>query len=553
MSVRGAPAGRGSSSGAPVSLPGRPALPARKRRTYGWAPLAALAIGVGAVLYRTVLVLLNIPPSNSDEAVVGLVSLHISQGRAFPVYLYGQDYMGMLEAYLAAPLIKVFGPGVVVLRVPLLLLFAVFLVVMYHLARRLYSPGVAVATVAVLGAGSDRVLSAELTASGGYPEIAVLGALLFLIAVLLAQGRIRRPPLGLAAFGLAAGAAIWSDPLVAPYVATATLLLVATSWRLLRGFGAPALTAGVLVGAAPLIWHDLRAAPGHDSFSVLTAMSGAEGPLTDRLSGALMTGLPMAHNLCPADHCGSARLWWPPVYLTLLAVTGWIALRAGRAALRRRRTGQGGADRVSAVAALALGAAAAMTIVAYARSYAPVFDPVGNVRYLHCLLITTPALVATVARLVRIRAAVPRIAGVLGAALVAVVMLWSTVAVFGNTDRARELAVQRSNVVAELRERGDTRVYAEYWSCHWLTFLSAEEIMCGVLDDFLMPGWDRYPGWRAAVEASDRVAYLAPAGGSFDATLRTALEQAGVDCEVLELYGYHLYAPRLPGARLPGT
>jgi hypothetical protein len=507
------------------------------------ARVTALVIGAVAVLHRAVLVGLGTPPTNSDEAVLGLASLHIAQGRDAPVYLYGQDYMGMLEAYLAAPLIRVFGAGVVPVRAPLLVLFALFLVVMYQLSRRLWSPGVAVATVLVLSLGADRVLSAELTASGGYPEIALLGALLFLLAVRLARGESRRPPLTLAGFGLAAGAAIWSDPLVAPYVAAATLLLVVTSWRHLRGWGAVALPAGALGGAAPMIWHDLRAAPGHDTFSALTAMSGTTGPLGERLHGALGMGLPMVANLCPGDRCGAASLWWPPVYLTLLAVSGWLAVRA----LRR-----GGADVLPGVAGLMLVGAAVVTLVAYARSFAPVFDPVGNARYLHCLLITTPVLVAAVARAWRWSRA-PRLMATVAAGLVVAMMFWSTAAYAGTAARNRVLAQERAALVAALRYSGETRVYSEYWSCHWLTFLSGERVMCGVLDDMLQPGWERYPGWAAAVRAAPRVAYLAQVGAPFDFTVRSALDRSGIAVRTETLHGYHLYVPLHPGARLLGT
>ena len=67
--------------------------------------LVALLLGLAGVGYRLVLTLLTVPVSNSDEATFGLAALHIAQGRERPVFLYGQHYMGMLESYLAAPLI----------------------------------------------------------------------------------------------------------------------------------------------------------------------------------------------------------------------------------------------------------------------------------------------------------------------------------------------------------------------------------------------------------------------------------------------------------------
>ena len=37
-----------------------------------------------------------------DEAVVGLMAKHISEGRELPVFYYGQPYLGSLEAFLVA-------------------------------------------------------------------------------------------------------------------------------------------------------------------------------------------------------------------------------------------------------------------------------------------------------------------------------------------------------------------------------------------------------------------------------------------------------------------
>ena len=57
---------------------------------------------------------------DSDQAIVGLMAKHLSELRAFPVFLYGQTYMLGVEAWLAAPLFAVFGASPAVLKVPLL-------------------------------------------------------------------------------------------------------------------------------------------------------------------------------------------------------------------------------------------------------------------------------------------------------------------------------------------------------------------------------------------------------------------------------------------------
>lgn len=52
----------------------------------------------------------------SDQAIVGLMAKHIAEGRAVPLFFYGQSYMLALEAWLVAPFIWIGGPNVASLR-----------------------------------------------------------------------------------------------------------------------------------------------------------------------------------------------------------------------------------------------------------------------------------------------------------------------------------------------------------------------------------------------------------------------------------------------------
>ena len=57
---------------------------------------------------------------DADQAVVGLMAKHISEGRAFPLFFYGQSYLLAVEAYLAAPVMWWLGPSEVALELPML-------------------------------------------------------------------------------------------------------------------------------------------------------------------------------------------------------------------------------------------------------------------------------------------------------------------------------------------------------------------------------------------------------------------------------------------------
>ncbi|HEY7474338.1 MAG TPA: hypothetical protein VH679_04965 [Vicinamibacterales bacterium] len=58
---------------------------------------------------------------DSDQAVMGLMAKHLSEGRAFPLFMYGQPYMLAVESWLMVPIFWIAGPTVAALRVSLIL------------------------------------------------------------------------------------------------------------------------------------------------------------------------------------------------------------------------------------------------------------------------------------------------------------------------------------------------------------------------------------------------------------------------------------------------
>lgn len=75
---------------------------------------------------------------DSDQAIVGLMAKHLSDGRKFPLFYYGLNYMLGVEAWVIAPFFWIARPSVALMRVPLILmnvLVAVWLVAALH--RRL--------------------------------------------------------------------------------------------------------------------------------------------------------------------------------------------------------------------------------------------------------------------------------------------------------------------------------------------------------------------------------------------------------------------------------
>ncbi|MFE2615226.1 DUF423 domain-containing protein [Micromonospora chalcea] len=545
--------------------------------------LLAVLVGFAAVGYRLALLFADVPPTNSDEATMGLAALHIARGDGFPVWFYGQAYMGTLEAYLAAPLVALAGPSVLVLRLPTLALYALFLLLSWRLTRRLGGDRwYALLVVAVLALGADRVVKNQLIAGGGYPELNPAGAALALLTVglCLTGPGVRLPRW--AAWGLIAGVLLWVDPLILPYVLTLGALLVAWRWRELAGRAGVVLAGALLLGAAPMVVDSIRHGRNPVSAVLAAGGTGAAADWADRLHGGLVLGPPLAMGFCSPGRCATWQLWWAvafPVLLALAALTAWHTLR-------RAWGGPRSAERVSAGVRLALLGGAAGVLAAYAVSNAAGRTPIESSRYLSCLAVAVPALlwplwqaarplaarpltwrrqIAEVAaseeggyrylpEVESIKAASERaagararvagvgalvvLAGVLGTGAAATVeVIRAAPAVHAEADRHRSL-------VDTLGALGVRHVRGGYWTCNRLTYATGENVLCAVVEDDLRPGFDRLPAYRREVAADPDAAWVALAGSPLAARLDARLGPEPGALDVVTVAGWRIYLPR---------
>ena len=73
---------------------------------------------------------------DSDQAVIGLMAKHLSELRAFPVFMYGQTYILGVEAWMAAPVFRIAGPSVLALKLPLIVINIIVGVLLILLLER---------------------------------------------------------------------------------------------------------------------------------------------------------------------------------------------------------------------------------------------------------------------------------------------------------------------------------------------------------------------------------------------------------------------------------
>jgi len=418
-------------------------LPRLKKVNFSLYTKCAVVIIALAMLLRIVLTALGWPVTNSDESTMGLMAVHIASLKDFPIFLWGQNYMGAFEAYLGAVLFHVFGVSVFTLRLTTMLEFAVFLVSMYLLASLLYTKKIALVTLLLLNVGSVMMLYTEFMAHGGYPEILCFGAVAFLLASWLAitsdqDLSPRRQWLRMLAFGcwgLVVALGFWSDYIFLSIILMSGILLVLFCWReLLRGAILP-LLLGLLIGAIPLIIYNVQAPAWRNTLSIIMFLHNSywsllasnpvysHFPIYAQVKGTMLFTLPMAtgapplcidsdwvvlgHGGVPAFHCFNfihrnsgllvIALCWSIGFIVLWMISVFHELRM-LWKLRQWSHGHSGPSVqrqafICHFARLMLLGSAGLTLLQYTSGPISAIFPEYS-RYLIGLLIATPALIA---------------------------------------------------------------------------------------------------------------------------------------------------------------
>ena len=224
-----------------------------KRTLFAALLLAGIACRIGLLTHYTWVDGGDVDVYLADEGVVGLMAKHILEGTSFPIFFYGQHYLGALEAYLAALSFAVFGMNLLTLR---LVPFAVSLGLIgavYVFTAKAYSRAAARWSTALVAISPMYFLQWNLKARGGFIEHVLL---LFLILSLLWRYLFdgdRRPVVAFV-LGLTIGIAFWVNQLVLAYM----LVLVPILWfDRTRPHRWVRLAGGFILGASLLIGYNV--------------------------------------------------------------------------------------------------------------------------------------------------------------------------------------------------------------------------------------------------------------------------------------------------------
>ncbi|MBN1430141.1 MAG: glycosyltransferase family 39 protein [Anaerolineae bacterium] len=262
-----------------------------------------MAILLGAGL-KTVILLTNSITFDADEAILALMARHILQGD-WPLFFYGQSYMGALDAYLIAVAFLVGGQTVLMARLVQVALYLGVLVTTYMLTDR-FSRNRTASTIAALLMAIPPVLFSLYTTStlGDYVEILLINNLLFWIGWDILSGRKQSMSWWLLA-GILAGLGWWSMALV---VVSVVPLLTIGLWHFRKDMPwgrVGVLALGFVVGALPWIIGTLQRGAGatiSDLSGAWFSVSGVDGAqgIGFRLLSLTLFNIPALFGLRPS-------------------------------------------------------------------------------------------------------------------------------------------------------------------------------------------------------------------------------------------------------------
>ncbi len=548
---------------------------------YGLGALCLIAL---ATTLRIVLIL-NWPVLNSDEGTMGLMALHIVNQGKIPVFFYGQGYIGSLEAILAAPLFRLFGPSDFTLRLGLVFLYALFLLNMYLLTSTLYTKRLALFTLLLLSFGPTAMLALQVSAIGGYPDTLFFASLLLLYALVLARSagetpltQEQRPRiLSYAGWSLVAGLALWSDPLLIPYVVLSGWLL----WRFCRREMSRPVVLWMLfcfiLPLIPAVIYNFTVPLNLSTFAFLGAAFWVHGttlevaPPLVRIAGMLFVALPRTtganvlgcnpHSsvwpLFPPQNASAAACTienglWGAVFIILLIITAVLAYKSYRPLKRAMRlqpwTQEQRREMAGYFAQLMLVGSTLLILIVYTSSSSAGLDPWGSTRYLTTALIALPSVLWPIWRAgtnIK-RKLLANGVKALRAALLLVVFLSFTlgwVQTLNFIPAARDAERREADFIHTLLNRGITHIYTDYWTCDRIVFESTERIICSVVDEQLRPGVNRYTPYTAIVNADSRASWVFPLGSAQARVFEQNMQKSGETNPSFTRDGYVIYLP----------
>ncbi|GAC1567245.1 MAG: hypothetical protein NVS3B14_12700 [Ktedonobacteraceae bacterium] len=545
--------------------------------------LGAMGLIVLAVGIRIALLAQGWPHTNSDEGTYGMMAINIAFHGEHPIFMYGQNYMGTIQAYMAAGLFRLFGISLFNLRVGLVFLFALFLFAMYLLTSLLYTKGLALITLLLLGLGSSYVIYRQVQAVGGWTETLFFGAFLYFVASWLAltagqetsPNRRRLRLVAYCAWGALVGLCLWSDVVVAPFILTSGLLLLIFCKRDMHSWAPVVLIVGVVVCSLPMTIYNLHTTLINNSLVTALGIFGggaSHGIPYNFLHGGLsillisLPAIASKSNICDASQvlflggsgpgalqCTLVQGAWSLVWIALWVSSAYISIRAIRALPRKNETRSPEQQEalVRSYARLGLLVAAAISLLLFAVSSSSTLSPYLSSRYLIFVWIAAPALIYPLwlgaSSASRYSGKVSTFFNVHAKRIVlaGIILLFSvgTIKAFQEIPATQDVNAQEEDFIDNLQHIGVVHIYSDYWTCERVEFQSAGQITCFTVNNHLNTGYERYLPNKVIVTSDPESSYAFPLNTPQAAAIARRVEHSGKPYHRYVFDGYVVYQP----------
>ena len=170
-----------------------------------------------------------------DEIIVGLMGLHVIHGD-FPVFFYGQSFMGSLEAFFSGSLFQLIGVTPFALELLPVILSLIFIVLQYFLVKKYFNNRVALISILLIAIPPLFLLRWIHEARPHYPLTMIFGNLLLLISHQLIYHPLpsQTKKLFYMALGLIAGIGWWTNYLIITFILPVGLFLFLENKKISR-------------------------------------------------------------------------------------------------------------------------------------------------------------------------------------------------------------------------------------------------------------------------------------------------------------------------------
>jgi len=459
-----------------------------------------------ALVLRLYMLLGPMNPIEADQSMVGIMAMHILQGER-PFFFYGQSYYGPLDAYITAPLIAIFGPDRLIIRVAALTFSLIFIWVTYWVGKRIYSQEVGWYSALYAAFPPFMLMFRGLMADADYIMLLIAGNL----ALLMFHSWLAKPSI-LKFLGVFFWTALgfWFHPVMGYYV-----LAMFVVWMVGRKMPNRLVEPGIADHSLGLLPAKLVGISASTAWGYLLIL----GTVTLPVIFGFLVPPPYADR-----DLGAQFVLRGPLLDTLAVIlSASIVILVGWTSIKLIRQGN---------ALLPIFAFFTLYVFVMFSMFVQVkVDSLTLPRYLMPIYSAIPlgiyALFDLTQRWTWLR---PFLMGGL-----------LLINVYG------DVTMKSAPAPYELldwlvRKPGISYVYTDYWTGYWLAFESRERVIPAIFDENNRPGENRYPRYWQQVRETENPLYIYREGEANAHEFRSILDQNGVQYRQTNVAGYEIYS-----------